>query len=60
MMIARASKMDLEPCVDILFSSALGHTYYPLRELMREAVEQGIQTDEIYLMKDKKRGGGRQ
>ena len=57
-MITRVSEMDLEPCVDILFSSALGRTYYPLRDLMREAVLQGIQTDEIYIVKDNSVRGG--
>lgn len=51
MTIVKANRIDLEPCVDIVFASVLGRTYYPFRDLMREAIEQGIQTDEIYLAK---------
>lgn len=57
MTIIKANQMDLEPCVDIVFSSVLGQTYYPLRDLMREAVERGMQSDEIYLAKDKNMRG---
>ena len=47
----RAELADLEQCVDILFRSELGRHYYPNKKLLRQEVELGIKTEDVFVDK---------
>ncbi len=52
MSITEAEEKDLEECAGIIFLSRMGKTYYPKRELIRDAMKQGMKKDNIFVFRD--------
>lgn len=48
-MIVEACQKDLDACVDILFSSEMGRTYYPTRKALAQEVLHGIENDRVFV-----------